>query len=243
MWETGHWGTSISAGAWWELGHLLLRQPFLSCTSCLLPASLRQSLLLPTFWGCAAPRRLHWSKLIRLILTLVRDCGFQCQHMHCTSGSCWKPELNTGCDILCGRTGDICSLQSFLWRRIKTSAFLDFCACAGEVARDGGGRSILTQTSSGTQHSNTFKGHQSVFPGCQKGQKERERRLNVPGCRQTEPDLRRERLAFKDETVAELKPNEFAGILCLADSNESARCLQQSIIQCGGEEFASSHVF
>lgn len=130
------------------------------------------------------------------MLTLVRNCGFHCQHMHCTLVSCWKPQLNAGCDTLCGRTGDICSLQTFLWRRIKTSAFLDLCACAGAVARDRVGEVYLTkhpQVHSIQIHSRAIKAYfQDVGEGGRKDEAE-----NLPGCTQTEPDLKRERLAFQ----------------------------------------------
>lgn len=136
MWETGHRGTSISA--WWHLGPVLLRQSLMSCTIYLL---LWHGPLRPTFWGCTALSPLNWQSSNQ---TLVCDYGFHCQHMHCTSFSCWKPQLSAGCDTLCGRTGDICSLQPFLWRKIKT-AFLDLCACAGAAAWDRVGEVYLTK--------------------------------------------------------------------------------------------------
>lgn len=147
------------------------------------------------------------------------------------------------CDTLCGRTGDICSLQTFLWRRIKTSAFLDLCACAGAAARDRVGEVYLTkhpQVHSILIHSRAIKRYfQDV-----RERMEREKRLKIfLAAHRQSMTLEKRDLPFKDETLAVLKPNEFAGILCLADWNESAQCLQQSIMQCEGKEFASSHVF
>lgn len=72
------------------------------------------------------------------------------------------PAEKHNCDTLCGRTADICSLQPFLWRRIKTCAFLDLCACAGAAARDRVGEVYLAKHPQvhGIQiHSRAIKAH------------------------------------------------------------------------------------
>lgn len=134
------------------------------------------------------------------MLTLVLDCGFHCQCMHCMSVSCWKPQLNTGCDTHWGRTGDICSPQPFLWRRIKkSSAFLDayFSTCVGAALRDRVGEVYLTkhpQVRSIQIHSRAIKAY---FQDVGEGEK-KERRLKTSLAAHRESlTLKRERLAFQ----------------------------------------------